>query len=78
MGPYESYLSLVGRLLLAAIYLWAGFHKVFNPEGSCMSGRTWPERSARICRKKLDATSTLRSFSESNRILKRINPTHLR
>lgn len=34
MRPYESSLSLMGRLLLAALFLWAGLHKVFNPEGT--------------------------------------------
>lgn len=34
MQPYEAYLVLAGRLLLAAIYLWAGTHKIFNPEGT--------------------------------------------
>lgn len=33
MQPYEPTLSLVGRLMLAALFLWAGLHKVFNPEG---------------------------------------------
>lgn len=30
----ESTLSLIGRLMLAVLFLWAGFHKVFNPEGT--------------------------------------------
>ncbi len=34
MQQYEPTLSLVGRLLLAALFLWAGLHKVFNPEGT--------------------------------------------
>ena len=34
MQQYEPSLSLVGRLLLAAIFLWAGLHKIFNPEGT--------------------------------------------
>ena len=34
MQHYEPTLSLVGRLLLAALFLWAGLHKVFNPEGT--------------------------------------------
>lgn len=34
MQQYEPALSLVGRLMLAALFLWAGLHKVFNPEGT--------------------------------------------
>ena len=34
MQRYEPNLSLTGRLLLAALFLWAAFHKVFNPEGT--------------------------------------------
>lgn len=34
MQQSEPNLSLVGRLLLAALFLWSGFHKVFNPEGT--------------------------------------------
>ena len=34
MQQYEPTLILVGRLLLAALFLWSGFHKVFNPEGT--------------------------------------------
>lgn len=34
MPQYEPTLSLTGRLLLAALFLWAGLHKVFNPEGT--------------------------------------------
>ena len=34
MRPYESTLSMIGRLMLALLFLWAGFHKVFNPEGT--------------------------------------------
>jgi putative oxidoreductase len=34
MRRYEPNLSLMGRLLLAALFLWAALHKVFNPEGT--------------------------------------------
>lgn len=34
MPQYEPSLSLVGRLSLAAIFIWAGTHKIFNPEGT--------------------------------------------
>jgi putative oxidoreductase len=34
MQQYEPALSLVGRLLLAAIFVWAGAHKIFNPAGT--------------------------------------------
>lgn len=34
MQQYEPTLSLVGRPLLAALFLWSGLHKVFNPEGT--------------------------------------------
>jgi putative oxidoreductase len=34
MQSSEAYLILAGRLLLAAIYLWSGTHKIFNPEGT--------------------------------------------
>lgn len=34
MQQYEPTLSLVGRLLLAALFLWAGLQKIFNPEGT--------------------------------------------
>jgi putative oxidoreductase len=34
MQPHEATLSLVGRLMLAVLFLWAGLHKVFNPEGT--------------------------------------------
>jgi putative oxidoreductase len=34
MPPYEPALSLVGRLLLAGIFVWAGTLKIFNPEGT--------------------------------------------
>ena len=34
MQQYEPTLSLVGRLLLAVLFLWAGLHKILNPEGT--------------------------------------------
>lgn len=34
MPQYEAVISLGGRLLLAAIFLWSGTHKIFNPEGT--------------------------------------------
>ena len=34
MQQYEPTLSLVGRLLLAVLLLWAGLHKILNPEGT--------------------------------------------
>lgn len=34
MQQYEPTLSLVGRLLLAGLFLWAGLHKILNPEGT--------------------------------------------
>jgi len=34
MQHHEATFSLVGRLMLAALFLWAGLHKVFNPEGT--------------------------------------------
>lgn len=34
MARYEGPVSMVGRLLLAAIYLWAGLHKILNPDGT--------------------------------------------
>lgn len=34
MQHYEAALSLGGRLLLAALFLWAGLHKIFNPVGT--------------------------------------------
>lgn len=34
MQQYEPTLSLVGRLLLAALFLWAGLHKILNPDGT--------------------------------------------
>ena len=34
MGLYEGPVSAAARLLLAAIFVWAGIHKILNPEGT--------------------------------------------
>lgn len=34
MRPYEAYLPLLGRILLAAIFLMSGLNKIMNPQGT--------------------------------------------